>query len=228
MVQGLGKKKTSTIIRWITVARDFSGEVLQHVTALGSRDLPMKCVFSNKYLVGKGCDAKLRLSDNWAKVAFTLLKERRDAGGVVSAEAFTNEYCAVMKHGEQWARAQEKMFGVVATGFRAFERAVERLQTEKGRRFIYAWMCDAELRKTPHFAQDFLAVLVNEMKKTKAGTNKSLSESQESGPPAGDDAGSTAAAPPPCQDEEENEERCMHALHSCRSIVRVRPWTLST
>lgn len=68
LVQVLGPKKVSTIARWITLARDLSGEVLQHVTRLGLRDLPMKCVIGNKYLIGKGCDAKLRLSDPWAKV----------------------------------------------------------------------------------------------------------------------------------------------------------------
>ena len=132
----------------------------------------------------------------------------------MTAECFVNEYCAVMKQAEAWVRAQERTFGVVATGFRAFERAVCRLQSEPGRRAIWAWMRDAEMRKTPNFALDDLTALVAEMQRTKAGTNKSLPDSQgsaasggEAGSAASADASPSAGAPPSL--EEDEEAMCM-------------------
>ena len=62
---------------------------------------------------------------------------------------------------------------MVATGFRAFQRAVDKLQHETGRKAILAWFRDTELKKLPHFGLEELVALVAEMERTKAGANKS-------------------------------------------------------
>lgn len=202
LVKELGTQKASTVNRWLVLARDFSEVLLQHVAAIGLRDLPQKFVVGNRFLVGKGEEARFRLSDEWGKVAFQWYKERRESGDSITAETFMQDFCTPAKHGESWARAQEKTFGVVATGFRAYTRAVEKLQTETGRRNILMWVRSAELKQKPHFALDELAALVAEMQRTKAGTNKSDGTAGSTAMIANEGAGSAApgagsAAPAP-------------------------------
>ena len=118
----------------------------------------------HKHLVGKAADARCT--------------ERTD-------------YCAPAKRGESWVSGQIRTFGIVATGFRAFSRAVEKLQSESGRRNIMTWLSNAELRQKKHFALEELASLVDVMQKTEAGTNLSGAGSTA---PAGAEADATASS----------------------------------
>ena len=177
ILEALGQHKRRTISRWLILARDCSEAALNHMTEIGLKELPMKYVVENKYLVGKVADARYRLTDDWAKVALTWLGEVlvTSGGGKqnISSEAFVQEFCVPAKHAESWLKAQVKIFGVVATSFRAFHRVAERLRQPTGRQLILKWLQDPQLRSKPNFAIEELDLLVKEMTNTKAGTNKS-------------------------------------------------------
>ena len=172
LVAVLGSQKLSTVSRWVTIARDLNEAILLHLSVLNLRQLAQAFVVQNKYLVGRGEEARFRLSDEWAKVALTWYKHRVDAGAPCNSDAFVSDFCVPAKHAESWERAQVKVFGVVATGFRAFTRAVEKLQVESGRQNILRWLRDPDMRKRPNFGLDELTAMVDEMLRTKAGTNK--------------------------------------------------------
>ena len=182
--------------RWIVIARDFSPAVLDHVSSM--KELPQKFVVGNRFLVGKGEEARFRLSDRWAKVAFDWYSDRSQDGMDVAADKFVTEFCTVAKHAESWEKAQKKVFGVVATGFRAFQRAVDKLQHETRRKAILAWLRDPELRKLPHFGLEELVALVAEMERTKAGAHKTEPNARPaqpaSGPLAAHEQGAGAAS----------------------------------
>ena len=61
-------------------------------------------------MVGKGEEARFRLSDRWAKVAFDWYSDRSQDGMGVAAEKFVTEFCTVAKHAEPWEKAQNKCF----------------------------------------------------------------------------------------------------------------------
>ncbi len=194
----LGLTKARTVARWVVLARDFSDDVMNHLAGLGLKSLPQSFVVNNRYLTGKNAEARYRLGDEWAKVAFTWLRAAKDSGVSVNVESFVSDYCVPAKHAESWVRAQVQIFGLAATGFRAFARAVEKLQSESGRRNVITWMSSPELKQRKHFALEELVALVEEMQKTKAGTNKSAAGSSaadaaDGGSPSGGVAGSDAA-----------------------------------
>ncbi len=66
------------------------------------------------------------------------------------------------KDAGSWVKAQVLVFGVVASGFRAFTSAVERLQSDRGRHNIVAWMSNADMKKQKNFGLEELAALVEE------------------------------------------------------------------
>ena len=171
IVQVLGQQKMSTISRWCILAKDFSHDVLTHIAR--QRDIPQSFIVGNRFLVGKGEESRFKMADTWAKIAFDWYINQRDTGRTISSDEFVTEFCAPAKHAETWERAQRKIYGVVATGFKAFQRVVDKLRTEQARRSILAWLNDKELRKQPHFGLDELLVVVREMDNMKAGTNKS-------------------------------------------------------
>ena len=188
----LGSQKTSTVNRWITISRDLSESVLDHLKKV--KDVPQNFVVGNRYLVGKGEESRFKLSDEWGKVAFDMWQMRREGGALVNAEQFQQEYCLPAKHMESWNRSQVKIFGVVATGFSAYSRCVSKMKTETGRRNVVTWLRDPELRKRPNFGLEELTALVEEMQRTKAGTNKSQQGTDVAGAgssaPGAGDAGS--------------------------------------
>ena len=177
ILDALGAHKRRTVSRWLILARDCSEIVLSHMTAAGLKELPLKYFAENKYLVGRAGDARYRLTDEWAKTAFDWLAEvmTLSEGGKASitAEAFIQEYCGAAKHAESWLTAQKKVFGVVATSFRAFHRTAERLKQPTARQAIVTWMHDPQLRSRGNFGMEELDLLVREMQNVKAGTNKS-------------------------------------------------------
>lgn len=171
IVKVLGQQKMSTISRWVVLAKDFSQDVLAHISR--QRDIPQSFIVGNRFLVGKGEESRFKMADTWAKVAFDWYINQRDAGRAISSDEFVAEFCAPAKHAETWERAQRKIYGVVATGFKVFQRAVDKLQTEQVRRSILVWLNDKELRKQAHFGLEELRVVIKEMESMKAGTNKS-------------------------------------------------------
>jgi hypothetical protein len=198
----LGESKASTVRRWTVLARDVSEDVMTYIVSGGLKSMPQKHVVNNKYIVGRGADARHRLSDEWSKVALSWYRDATQSGGQVSAATFVTDYCAVAKQAESWTKAQERIFGLVATGFRAYTRSVEKLKSEHGRRAVLAWLHTAETQRQPHFGLQELVALVAEMQRTKAGTNKSAGSSATGGgaavdtpAPADSTAGSTAEDP---------------------------------
>ena len=73
-------------------------------------------------MVGKGEEARFRLSDRWAKVAFDWYSDRSQDGVDVAADKFVIEFCAVAKHAESWEKAEK-------TGFRCGGNWFPRLPT---------------------------------------------------------------------------------------------------
>ena len=89
-------------------------------------------------------------------------------------------------------RAQEKTFGVVATGFRAFQRSVERLKSEHGRRNIMAWVHLQANPRPANFNLPELLALVDEMSRTKAGAKPGVDTNASVGPTADNPVGVSA------------------------------------
>lgn len=169
----LGSSRSTTLWRWIILARDLHEEVRRHLVTLGLRDLPQRFLVGNRFLTGKGDEARFRLKPEWARVALTWYKTAMVNGTPPTAQSFVSDFCLPAKHAEAWETSQAKIFGVVATGFRAFARSVERLKMESGRKAILRWASDPELRKRKNFGLEELNALVEEMERTKAGTVRS-------------------------------------------------------
>jgi hypothetical protein len=165
-------------------------EVRRHLLALGLRDLPQKFLVGNRFLTGKGDEARFRLGPEWARVALTWYKTAVVNGTPPTAQTFASDFCLPAKHAEAWEVSQAKVFGVVATGFRAFSRSVDRLKMESGRKAILRWASDPELRKRKNFGLEELDALVQEMERTKAGTVRKATVASE----AADTADSVPAA----------------------------------
>ena len=124
LLEILGQHKTSTVQRWITLARDVDEQVLEwiegHVPTLNQ-----SFVVANKYIVGKGDDARVRLSAKYAIIALTLLMDHLEGkAGSISAPVFFNEFCSPLRTLEVWEKTQLRAFGVTAQGFAAFHRVV--------------------------------------------------------------------------------------------------------
>ena len=209
LVASLGESKRSTINRWVVIGRDLAPEVLAHIGK--HKDIAQQFVVGNKFLVGAGESARFKLSNKWAKVAFDWYLQKRAAKKNISSDEFANEYCLPAKHMETWERAQVKIYGVAATGFAAFSRVVERMQSEQARRRVLVWVNDSELRKQPHLGLDELKVVVEEMQKMKAGTNNSdpmagaplASSGSDTKEDCPEESGGLKGAPPASSDEEE-------------------------
>lgn len=169
----VGSSRSTTLWRWIVLARDLHEEVRHHLMALGLRDLPQRFIVGNRFLTGKGDEARFRLGPEWARVALMWYKTAVANGTPPTAHTFASDFCLPAKHAEAWQVSQAKIFGVVATGFRAFSRSVERLKMESGRKAILRWASDPELRKRKNFGLEELNALVEEMERTKAGTVRS-------------------------------------------------------
>ena len=113
MLEVLGSQKASTVQRWIILGRDLVVEVRvwieQECPTLGQA-----FIVHNKYVVGKGDDARFKLTTHYIKVALKLLNERLDVKpGSVSANAFVAEFCAPFKlletregRGGEWREAE--------------------------------------------------------------------------------------------------------------------------
>ncbi len=194
LVELLGESKKSTVFRWITLARDLDAEVLEHVKK-HKKDLPQAYIIGNKYMLGRGAEARFKLNQKYAKVALDRLIEKLELGEGVAAQAFLSEYCLAYKHLEMWEKAQIKIYGVTATGFPAFARVLKTLQTEAGRQRILACLrerCGLSGRTGGGTADTRAGIeecytVVQEMEKMKAGTNPSaLTQGGGGVPPAGD------------------------------------------
>ncbi len=125
-----GQSKRRTVARWVAAARDLHPEVLQLLQKTGVKKLPQSYVFDNKYMLGRGEEARFKLTPLYGQRALELVAERIASGTTVAVFAFVNEYCAVMKAIENWERQQVKAFGIAATGYPAFSRVLQMLRTE--------------------------------------------------------------------------------------------------
>ena len=65
----MGAARLSTVNRWIIISKDLAAGVLAHLKQF--KEVPQSFVVGNKFLVGKGEESRYRLSDEWAKCAFT-------------------------------------------------------------------------------------------------------------------------------------------------------------
>ena len=91
----------------------------------------------------------MRLAVPWQivalRLAYDFCKAASDPNGPVGAmytKTFMEEFCYTMLHASHWVRAQEKIYGVVATRFPAFHRGVAMLQSERGRQMVLRWLGD--------------------------------------------------------------------------------------
>ena len=141
MLEILGETKASTVQRWITLARDLDPAVLAHIDSLWP-DLNQAYVIGNKYCVGKGEEARYRLSVHYAKIAFDRLVDKLQMNTNISASCFMSDFCAPFKHLQTWEKSQLKTFGAVASKFPAFQRVVRSLTTEAGRQKLLTCVQD--------------------------------------------------------------------------------------
>ena len=124
LLEILGQHKISTVQRWITLARDVDEQVLEWIEA-HAPTLNQSFVVANKYIVGRGDDARVRLSGKYAIIALTLLMDHLEGkASSISAPVFLNEFCSPLRALEVWEKTQLRAFGMVAQGFAAFHRVV--------------------------------------------------------------------------------------------------------
>jgi len=187
--------KDSTAYRWIVISRDTEDGLLDFVAKWP--EIPMSYILGNKYIVGKGLEAKQRLPFEWAQVAFNNWAEARARAGktgkdMCSGTDFVKDFCLPAYQAKWWVGAQIHAFGVVATGFPAFQRGVDFLKTLRGCKLIQAWLADKELHARPNFGVEELNALVDEMKRAKAGRAKPASPG---GTAPGDEGAGPGAVP---------------------------------
>jgi hypothetical protein len=178
----LGDAKSSTINRWITIARDFNPSFLRLTK---QKDVPQNWICGNKFFVGIGEESRFKLGAEWGEIAFKWLLDSLDSRVPLNADCVRDEYCLVAKHCETWARSQEKRFKSIATGFKAYDRCIQRLGQESGRKAVLAYLRSKAApgdKKPPHFGIEELKIVVEEMEKIKAGTL--ASQGQDAGKPS--------------------------------------------
>ena len=103
----LGETKTSTVQRWITLARDVDREVLAYVEQFWS-DLNQAYIIGNKYCIGRGDEARYRLSVHYMMIALDRLVDKLEMNVTVSSPCFVNDYCAPFKHLQTWEKLSSK------------------------------------------------------------------------------------------------------------------------
>ena len=74
LLEVLGQQKTTTIQRWISLARDVDQQVLDWVDTNWC-ELPQAYILGNKFLTGKGEDWRSRLSKQYGVLSLSILKE---------------------------------------------------------------------------------------------------------------------------------------------------------
>ena len=93
-----GTKKQATIYRWQSAATSLHEEVVdsweENTEAL---DLPQGFLLDNKYMVGTGGDARLKLKVCYAKAALRLLFAKFEDEQSCSVKEVISEYCKAMK-----------------------------------------------------------------------------------------------------------------------------------
>ena len=188
----LGDKSISTINRWIVLAKDSSELVLEHIRH--RRDVPQSFLVGNNFMTGTGSKAAFRLSDEYAILAFDLHQRAMELHKQVTAKEFESEYCEPLRHLQVWAAGITRVHGVSATGFKPFQRAVEKMKEDTGRKKIVAWMNDKELRKQKHFGVPELKTIMDEIANMKSGTNKAAGAQAGGAGEAAPDAGGAGEA----------------------------------
>jgi len=76
-------REESTIRRWVTLTRDMSDIVAEHIEKYPW--VPMNWICGNKYIVGSGATAHDKLKDEFAVAAFDLAAEKQMSGEHVCA-----------------------------------------------------------------------------------------------------------------------------------------------
>lgn len=129
-----GTKKQATIYRWQSAATSLHEEVVDYwEEKTETLDLPQGYLLDNKYMVGTGGDARLKLKIWYAKTALRLLFAKFEDEQSCSVKEFIAEYCTAMKVVEQWEAKVKKDFGKVAETSLALQRVLRMLCTERGR-----------------------------------------------------------------------------------------------
>ena len=175
LVSILGERKRSTVRRWICLARDVAQEVVAHATARKLRTLGW--FVGNKYIAGRGDEARYKLSLDFATSALDLAADALAMGKGVTGDGFASEYCMPMWKLEQLRRKGLKAYGATASKFPAFNRLWKMFQSESGRMKILLCVKDGmplegrvgvdekvEVAGIPEIRMVF-----SEMEKTKAG-----------------------------------------------------------
>ena len=130
-------------------------------------------VLENRYLVGTGDDAKLKLSPEFATSALRLLFDRLDGGGSCSAREFETTFCLPMRTVESWKSSILRTYGRSAATVPAFTRILQNLQTESGRQKVCSCI-SARISLggagTSEAGIEECRALMEELKKMKAGS----------------------------------------------------------
>ena len=131
---------------------------------------------------------------------------RVDSDITVGREEFIDECCLVAKHNESFIKGTENTFGVVATGYKAWQRIVDRLQQERSRKEVLQWLrfqAPAGQTKAAEFGIEEVQIVVSEMEKLKVGKHPALAAALEGQATpsevasSGDAAGSASSAGAP-------------------------------
>jgi hypothetical protein len=124
LITVLGAQKTSTVQRWMVLARDLDGEIAVWIDT-NIPNLSQSFIVGNKYVIGKGEEARFKLSNPYSIIALKTLQDQLEIKAI-SSTTFVNEFCAPFKQLEVWEKSQIKTFGVTASSFAAFQRVVRR------------------------------------------------------------------------------------------------------
>ena len=173
-----GPSKRRTVSRWIALARDLPEAVQAHFASRRLRALPHNFVFDNKFLVGRGEEARYKLSPEFAIIALDLVVDRVEAALPVSASMFATEFCSVMKLVERFQITTVKTYGKAAETFPAFQRVIRLLCSENGRQRVLACLRDKQpIAGVPGKSEaagiEEARLVIEELSKMKAGTDAS-------------------------------------------------------
>ncbi len=202
LVEMYGPSKRRTVARWIAVAREVPAEVLEHLKTARMRGVPQSFTFDNRHIIGRGEEARFKLSPEYAILAYELATDKTESGQPISAACFASEFCLPMKAVEVWEKQQIKAFGVVATSFPAFFRVMKMLRSDEGRQRVLICLKEkAPLAgaqgKSDSGGIEELRVLVAEMLRMKAGQTGGVTPSDPAGAGVSADTGGAAGGVTP-------------------------------
>ena len=104
-----GHGRRMFVYRMVSCAQSLDKAVLE---ALSKAAIPNSWIFENKYFLGHGADASMRMSKSTQICVIGIGQEDLESGTACSWKTFRDETCMAYRHAELWLASKRKVSGV--------------------------------------------------------------------------------------------------------------------